>query len=860
MSKRIASAWSQLLLIWASCNPAMTTMGVQGVAVVASRGTSTNPGHTAGDRPLNILFLTVAKTELAPAHSGMKWLPQQRDGDGKKKYNVAYLFAAAQLLAGDGSGVVFTEMSAEENGWLLPSQGNQEGAGVHPLDAQDVPENMPALGDHESLAKIVDSQNTDKNSPIARAGLRIAYKQFDHGGGDRITQEMQPAASELKELKSAGVHLIPYRLLGGPTEAFPFLNAKVYAEYVKSVVFKKEKVDLVVFDMLAARTDGDNPFWNSGQDLLKDFFPLLEAKSFVRWAGNQTVIAHKINEISEAGAASGGDGDNDSSKNDIIPKGPVLTATFLPKLLEWGQIGAGAQLRRLPGKHVGSKQFPLYFLGENAEGKSVNVGPIGLVMQHPAAAMTSDAHQGGGGKKFAQINQTAPPAATKNEDATVQKIRDRLARGGGGLDGLIYVAFGQQGNGFSKEGIRYLVRELVAASPSSIMYFVRPKMLPDEAQGADAFFHSLPHEDIAQGRLLVHETERAPQLKIFEAFAPKFGRFNADESLKFSFLTHGGSGSLSEALGLSVPVLCLPLFQGDQPDNCETVGRDGLGRDLGKVAMLMTLQGLMEPVYHPTRALTLADVFRTMGKQAVMIATPGHKLTGENGQLVADRTAELPQDSSLEEDLGPAQAELLRRFYQHAEDFRGPAAQKGAAEAEAFKGREMDAAFMAEKAKEWRALAAEKFGEKFTQSSGSSGFSGLAAGVLQAEAALLNGPGPTKMRSAVLRAIRANMTAEKLGNTLSRDADVGPLLAQFAEMKNPTAGAGGDPDGWFKIAEVGAGGRVEPTETEVRSESEEAGNASGLPGWAIALIVVGSVLVVAALLVTLLCCCCCCRG
>mmetsp|Transcript_25404 Transcript_25404/g.63965 ORF Transcript_25404/g.63965 Transcript_25404/m.63965 type:complete len:847 (-) Transcript_25404:755-3295(-) len=839
MSKRIASAWSQLLLIWASCHPAMTTTGVQGVAVVASRGTSTSPGHDTADRPLNILFLSAAKTELAAAHPGMKWLAQQRDGDGKKKYNVAYLFAAAQLLAGDGSGVVFTEMSAEENGWLLPSQGNQEGAGVHPLDAQDVPENMPALGDHESLAKIVDSQNQNMNN----GGLNIQFKQFDRRK-DRITQEMQPAASELKELKSAGVHLIPYRLLGGPTEAFPFLNAKVYAEYVKSVVFKKEKVDLVVFDMLAARTDGDNPFWNSGQDLLKDFFPLLEAKSFVRWAGNQTVIAHKINEISEAGAASGGDGDNDSSKNDIIPKGPVLTATFLPKLLEWGQIGAGAQLRRLPGKHVGSKQFPLYFLGENAEGKSVNVGPIGLVMQHPAAAMTSDAHQGGGGKKFAQINQTAPPAATKNEDATVQKIRDRLARGGGGLDGLIYVAFGQQGNGFSKEGIRYLVRELVAASPSSIMYFVRPKMLPDEAQGADAFFHSLPHEDIAQGRLLVHETERAPQLKIFEAFAPKFGRFNADESLKFSFLTHGGSGSLSEALGLSVPVLCLPLFQGDQPDNCETVGRDGLGRDLGKVAMLMTLQGLMEPVYHPTRALTLADVFRTMGKQAVMIATPGHKLTGENGQLVADRTAELPQDSSLEEDLGPAQAELLRRFYQHAEDFRGPAAQKGAAEAEAFKGREMDAAFMAEKAKEWRALAAEKFGN--------SEQGGGATGVLQAEAALLSA---TKMRSKISRAIRANLEPGNLGNTLSRDADVGPLLAQFAEMDSPTAG--GDPDGWFKIAEVGAGGRVEPTETEVRSESEEAGNASGLPGWAIALIVVGSVLVVAALLVTLLCCCCC---
>eukprot|EP00392_Amoebophrya_sp_AT5.2_P009699 g9727.t1 len=825
MSKRIASAWSQLLLIWASCHPAMTTTGVQGVAVVASRGTSTSPGHDTADRPLNILFLSAAKTELAAAHPGMKWLAQQRDGDGKKKYNVAYLFAAAQLLAGDGSGVVFTEMSAEENGWLLPSQGNQEGAGVHPLDAQDVPENMPALGDHESLAKIVDSQNQNMNN----GGLNIQFKQFDRRK-DRITQEMQPAASELKELKSAGVHLIPYRLLGGgPTGPFPFLTPEPYADYVKKVVFESQKIDLVVFDMLAASESPSNIFFFMKQDLRKDFFPLLGATTFVRWAGNQNTLAGSIHEIAAAPA--------------------------------WDQIGTGAQLRSVAGKN-GGKSFPLYYLSKNAHGASVNVGPIGLVMQHPAEdGVGSDDHQRGGRKKFAQ-NQIAPPAAAQ-EDSTVQKILDRLDPAGAGrgnadaLDGLIYVAFGQQGNGFSKEGVRYLVRELVAASPKTLVYLVRPKLLlRDAAEGdVDAFFGSLPDEDIAQGRLLVHETERAPQLKIFHAFAPRFGKYNKDEKLKFSFLTHGGAGSLSDALGLSIPLLCLPLFQGDQPDNCAVVGKDGLGRDLGKLAMLMALQGFMAPVMVPVTALNLMIMFQTVGK-LIRSASPGHRLTGENGQPLEDRTPELRLEN-LVEDLGSGQAELLRRFYQQVEDFRAPILKKAAADADAFRGpKAMDASFMLEKEKEWRALAVEKF----TQSSGSSGFSGLAAGVLQAEAALLNGPGPTKMRSAVLRAIRANMTAEKLGNTLSRDADVGPLLAQFAEMKNPTAGAGGDPDGWFKIAEVGAGGRVEPTETEVRSESEEAGNASGLPGWAIALIVVGSVLVVAALLVTLLCCCCCCRG
>eukprot|EP00392_Amoebophrya_sp_AT5.2_P011259 g11334.t1 len=624
MSKRVASACSRLLLLWASCHSAV---GVWGVTVVATGDSSPDP--TAA-RPLNVLFLAAAKTELAAAHPGMKWLAQQRDSDGGKKYNVAYLFAAAQVLAGDGSGLLLTEKSAEENGWLLPSTSShgtieQEVApepGVRPLDVNDVPQHMPAFGDHETLAKMVDSQNTIK------LPLKFAYKQFGHHAGDRITQETQPPASELRELKRAGVHLIPYRLPGGPTEAFPFLTPTAYAEYVRDVVFKKEKIDLVVFDMMALRSVSQmNPFALFRQDLLKDFFPVVEAKTFVRWAGNQSLVADSINEMSEAGAANGDRSDNDFSKNGtIVPKGPVLTATFLPKLLQQGQIGADARLRLLPGNKHGSnnnKPFPLYFLGENAEGKSVNVGPIGLVMQHPAVAMTSDAYQGDGGKKFAQGQQVAPTSAAAGEDPTVQKIRDRL--GSLKLDGLIYVAFGTQGNAFSNEGVRYLVRELVAASPSSLVYLVRPKMLPGAAEGADAFFRALPEEDIAQGRLLVHETERAPQLKIFQAFAPKFGRFNKDESLSFSFLTHGGVGSLSEALGLSIPVLCLPLFQADQPDNCATVGRSGLGRDLGKVAMLMSLFGWMAPLMYPTPALNQMLQLRTVAKLALSATPGGHR-------------------------------------------------------------------------------------------------------------------------------------------------------------------------------------------------------------------------------------------
>eukprot|EP00392_Amoebophrya_sp_AT5.2_P011865 g11955.t1 len=99
----------------------------------------------------------------------------------------------------------------------------------------------------------------------------------------------------------------------------------------------------------------------------------------------------------------------------------------------------------------------------------------------------------------------------------------------------------------------------------------RPKMVEpiDARENAtdsdDAFFRSLPH-DVEQslrghdhGRLLVHDSEFAPQREIFITFSPDAATDNPTSKPRLSFLTHGGVGSLAEAVGFGIPMLCLPF-------------------------------------------------------------------------------------------------------------------------------------------------------------------------------------------------------------------------------------------------------------------------------------------------------------
>jgi len=754
MSKRVLLSRT-LLLLWASTSNDITASGVQ---LAGDRG-----DHDG--RPLNILFLTQGSTELKAAHAGMKWLAEQTvDGTttGPKKFNVAYLFAASTKIKTSNGVDMLAEESAEESGWLLraPAGAGETGVaeaekGVHPLDANDVPQGLPAFGAHNEIA------------PLVPTGWP-QWKELEDG--DQIIQRMQPPSKELSMLKRAGVHLIPYRLFGfasteeAATETRRILSPAPYVDYLKQTIFKDGEIDLLVSDILVYTDETPNNVFDGAfkQDMRNQFFPKLNAKNVVRWSGNQDAV----NEV--AAAAFG------NVQEGKLPKSPVISATPFPMLT-----APSFREPQTKKKHDSLGDVPLYF---PKNGTGVEVGPIGLVMQHPAGekAMRND---------------------KKVESDTVQKILTRLHREDDlSLDGLIFVAFGTQGNGFSKDGVRFLVRELVNASPTNLVYLARPKLLPDaetgqpvSAKASDEFFRSLQDDAIlAKGRLLVHDTDNAPQLEIFQAFAPRFGKYNDQAKLNFSFLTHGGAGSLSEALGLGIPVLCLPLLNTDkeQADNCQRVADQGLGRDLGKLTMVMAFRGFVAPIVYtaPTRN-KLQWIKSVVIRHATGGSTPGQRNNDRDNE--PDRTNEL---QGLD-DVSTHHQEVLRTFYEQAASFREPAGEKlandsreqkaGEAQAEAsgFKKSFDYDDFFSKKHEEWLRFSSEHLRPR--------GFIG--DGVLEAEAALLSAS--TKMRQKILENLRANLEKVKI-NTLNRDVDVGPLLAKFAENPVPPS------DGWKPMEEV----------------------------------------------------------
>mmetsp|Transcript_25382 Transcript_25382/g.63895 ORF Transcript_25382/g.63895 Transcript_25382/m.63895 type:complete len:802 (-) Transcript_25382:609-3014(-) len=757
MSKRVLLSRT-LLLLWASTSNDITASGVQ---LAGDRG-----DHDG--RPLNILFLTQGSTELKAAHAGMKWLAEQTvDGTttGPKKFNVAYLFAASTKIKTSNGVDMLAEESAEESGWLLtaaPGAGEGEEAqnGVHPLNANDVPRGLPAFGD---LPVLPGHELVPKNWPQWKKGTRFDQKR------DQIIQKMQPPSKDLIMLKRAGVHLIPYRLFGPAPkgenvdpQARHLLSPAPYVEYLKNTIFNSGEIDLLVSDILVYTDEKPNNVFDGAfeQDMRNQFFPQLNAKKVVRWSGNQDAV----NEV--AAAAFG------NVQEGKLPKSPVISATPFPMLT-----APSFREPQTKKKHDSLGNVPLYF-PKNVDG--VEVGPIGLVMQHPAGETVEN--------------------DKKVDSDTVQKIRKRLHREDDlSLDGLIFVAFGTQGNGFSKEGVRFLVRELVNASPTNLVYLVRPKLLPDQeggqpvsAEASDAFFRSLEADASAQGRLLVHETDNAPQQEILQAFAPG-GRHNAKGQLKFSFLTHGGAGSLSEALGLGVPVLCLPLLNTDkeQADNCERLALQGMGRDLGKLTMVMSFRDFVAPIVHASPDGNKGQWIRSvLVRHATEGSTPGHDMQRPNGE--PDRRKEL-QDL---DDVSTHHQKVLRTFYERAASFRAPAGEKlaedgakmqRAQQAAETEGAAFDfASFVTKKQKEWLSKAQLHFS---IEQEGA--FPG--DGVLEAEAALLSAS--TKMRQKILENLRANLEKVKI-NTLNRDVDVGPLLAKFAENPVPPS------DGWKPMEEV----------------------------------------------------------
>ena len=177
------------------------------------------------------------------------------------------------------------------------------------------------------------------------------------------------------------------------------------------------------------------------------------------------------------------------------------------------------------------------------------------------------------------------------ESEAVRNISTRLAELR--ATRLIFIAFGTQGFQFSGEALEEIVLS-AAAVPSSLVYLVLPE---GWMEVVGVFTVDLPSLDRVKkikptngrGFWLPENVTVAnfpqPQREIFEAFGPQ-KQEHQDIPIQLAFLSHGGAGSLSEAMSKRIPVACFGLGA-DQPFNCDAVGGYGLGVSLRRPAHRM---------------------------------------------------------------------------------------------------------------------------------------------------------------------------------------------------------------------------------------------------------------------------------
>ncbi|CAD7950632.1 unnamed protein product [Amoebophrya sp. A120] len=143
------------------------------------------------------------------------------------------------------------------------------------------------------------------------------------------------------------------------------------------------------------------------------------------------------------------------------------------------------------------------------------------------------------------------------------------------FDALVYVSWGTQSTiEFTDTGLRYLFDEFTKLPRVLFCMVVREvvyaRLLSDVPT-------SLP----SNVRLIPGQAPQAELFRHFGRWRKKYSDKNLLHSgannIKFAFLSHCGTGGLSEAVGFSVPTLCVP-FMNDQPANCELLDTYNLGR------------------------------------------------------------------------------------------------------------------------------------------------------------------------------------------------------------------------------------------------------------------------------------------
>ena len=203
---------------------------------------------------------------------------------------------------------------------------------------------------------------------------------------------------------------------------------------------------------------------------------------------------------------------------------------------------------------------------------------------------------GGKGDCAAYSYYPKPSLGPYAEEPDIKKIHEKLVEQGANL--LVFIAFGTQGFDFAREALNEILFN-AAAVEHSLVYLVLPTgwsileeapsgnlsdnpqsgFMPAAGKASRArkpvtiIRGSDPASRIVLADNMMAVPFPAPQGKIFEAFSPL-----SQKSVKMMFISHGGAGSIAEAVGRRIPILGLGLGV-DQPGNCTEVAEFGLGLD-----------------------------------------------------------------------------------------------------------------------------------------------------------------------------------------------------------------------------------------------------------------------------------------
>ena len=259
--------------------------------------------------------------------------------------------------------------------------------------------------------------------------------------------------------------------------------------------------------------------------------------------------------------------DEDRMKFAGLDQRPV----FVANCLGWHE-GSKDMLGRLP-----DKDFQGYVRTLTKPGAAARIDTI----------MVSQLQENGDRKR----DPGQEPAGA--DDPDIRKIHEKLAEQG--ADMLVFIAFGTQGFDFAREALEQILVN-AAAVERSLVYLVLPTgwsieetppsgdiVFMSTASGMNKPVTSIIRGSDPQSRIVLADNMiavpfPAPQPKIFEVFSPL-----SQDRVKMVFISHGGAGSIAEAVGRRVPILGLGLAL-DQPGNCAEVAGYGLGLDLRRLA------------------------------------------------------------------------------------------------------------------------------------------------------------------------------------------------------------------------------------------------------------------------------------